>query len=316
MRFVGLDVVRRATDTVPIRRRRQLARARVRVRSTVAAARGLPDALVIGAQRCGTSSLYKQLGAHPEVIPSVRKEIEYFSTAFGEGERWYRAHFPLEARLVLNVRRGRRRPLTFEATPDYMLDPRAAERAAALVPEARLVAILRNPADRAFSQYLHNRRLGHEDLSFEDALAAEPERVEREVDRLLADPGYRALPLRRHAYVGRGLYADQLAAWLAWFGPERLLVVVSERMFRDPAGEYRRMTEFLELSDWVPPRFDNHSYAAGGDAGAERLLPATRRHLSEMFQPHNRALAALIGFDPGWDAPSDRSSPSAEESTL
>ena len=182
--------------------RRRLARWRVQARRPTSFLRALPDFLIVGTQRGGTSSLYKYLGQHPEVSPSTRKEVEFFSTRFDAGVEWYRAHFPL--------RRRSGRLHTFEATPDYLLHPLAAERAYRLLPEAKIIAMLREPTSRAFSHYNHNRRLGHEPLSFTDALAAEPERIAGERARLLADSSYRALDLRRHGYVERGKYDEQL----------------------------------------------------------------------------------------------------------
>jgi hypothetical protein len=116
--------------------------------------------LVVGAQRCGTSSLFKYLGAHPECGASIRKEARFFTEYYHEGTDWYRAHFPLSA--------GRpRRQIYFEATPDYLLDPRVPQRAKALLPEDfRIIALLRDPVERAYSHYWHNRRLGSERIPF------------------------------------------------------------------------------------------------------------------------------------------------------
>lgn len=261
-----------------------------------ASSRTLPDFLIIGAQRCGTSSLYKYLGAHPQIAPSLRKETEYFSTRFTEGEAWYRSHFPLRIQGKLRSRRS------FEATPDYMLDPRAAERAHELVPEARIIAMVRSPTERAYSQYHHNRRHGHEPLSFDDALAAEPDRVEGEYDRLLTDPEYRALPLRRHAYVGRGMYAQQLENWLGTYGADRVLVERFEDLIDSPDRTLSRIERFVGVDDWVPPSFANHSYGMAGRSSSEPMSDNARQHLSKIFETPNRRLEELLGKPMGWSA--------------
>src|SRR5690606_6491994 len=145
----------------------------------------LPDFLVIGAMRAGTSSLYKYMGSHPAVIPSLRKEIKYFSSEYNQkNESWYRCHFPtgLDIRLLTSMRGTRIQ--TFEASPDYLLHPRAAARAAKLVPEAKIIVMLRNPVDRAFSHYQHMFRLGLETLPFEEAIVQEPVRLEAEQTRI------------------------------------------------------------------------------------------------------------------------------------
>src|SRR5918996_2928020 len=92
------DIADRAKELAPLEVRRAAVKARLRSRRTTARWRQLPDVLIIGAQRSGTSSLYKWLRRHPNVVASLRKEIEYFSTDFAQGENWYRAHFPLALR--------------------------------------------------------------------------------------------------------------------------------------------------------------------------------------------------------------------------
>lgn len=264
--------------------------------------RGLPDTLIIGAQRCGTSSLYKYLGSHPQVIPALRKEVEYFSTSFAKGESWYRAHFPLRARTGVAQWLTRRPVLSFEATPDYLLDPRAAGRAAEMLPDAHIIALLRNPTDRAFSQYLHNRRLGHEDLPFDAALDHEERRLEGEVERLMSDVDYPARALRRYSYVARGMYRDQLIRWLDVYPADRVLLLRYEDLAASPAAVLRRIEEFLGIADWVPDRFINHSYGRGKERPSQHLDESIRRRLDTVFEPHNARLAETIDSDLSWPA--------------
>jgi hypothetical protein len=289
-----LDVVRRLKSSVPTSRRRQLAKLRVALRTPTASLRTVPDALVIGAQRSGTSSIYKYLGAHPQVVPSIRKEIEYFSTSFHEGEAWYRAHFPLEARRVLHRRLTDRPVRTFEATPDYLLDPRAAQRAAERLPSARIIALLRNPVDRAFSHYLHSRRLGFEPLDFAQAIAEEPKRLAGEYERLLEDPTYQARSLRRYSYVERGRYAEQLVRWLDAFPREAILVMRFEDLVERPGSVLTQIESFLAIDPWQPRSFTNHSYGRKEAAPAAAIPPAVRAHLQEVFRPLNDTLKGLF----------------------
>jgi len=288
------EATRWLKDQVSAQRRRQLVSTRLKARAVTAGLRALPDFLIIGGQRCGTSSLYKHLGAHRQVVPSLRKETEYFSTRFGEGESWYRSHFPLRTRLAVGHK------ATFEATPDYMLDPRAPGRAADLVPDARIIAMVRDPVERAYSQYQHNRRLGHEPLTFEEALAAEGERIAGEIERLSADQNYRAIPLRRHAYIGRGMYADQLRGWFGFFPPERTLVVKFEDLIESPADTMRGIERFLGIDDWIPPTFTNHSYGRAGRTVQTPMPEPTRKHLQAVFAPANRDLETLLDRRFGW----------------
>ena len=297
MSQVRVEATRWLKERVSPRNRRRLVQARLRGRSLSANLRTLPGCLIVGAQRCGTSSLYKYLGAHPQVVPSLRKETEYFSTRYTEGEAWYRSHFPLEARMALASR------LCFEATPDYLLDPRAAARAAELVPDARIIALVRNPTERAYSQYQHNRRLGHEPLGFEEAIECESERIEGEFERLLGDPYYRALPLRRHGYVQRGRYAEQLRQWQRHFPADRIHVARFEDLIASPSETLTGIEQFLGIDEWGPASFANHSYGMAGKEATERMSEASRKTLTELFAPTIADLEELLGRPTGWLAP-------------
>jgi hypothetical protein len=278
--------------------RRRVARTRVQARGWNAGLRALPDFLVIGAQRCGTSSLYTYLGRHPRVIPSLRKEVEYLSTRFGEGEGWYRAHFPLRARLAASNLRGGRTQ-TFEATPDYLLDPRAPERAATLLPGAKIVVLVRDPVARAYSQYMHNRRLGQEPLTFLEALDQEDSRIEGELLRMSSDPDYDAKPLRRFGYVARGMYADQIKLWQAHYPAEQIQLIQTEAFFKDTSAIFGEILDFLGIPRWQPSHFGNYSVASP-TGSSQGMVPAAREKLTETFKEPNRQLYDLVGRDLGW----------------
>ena len=282
---------------VPMKVRRDLAWMRIAARRLTARFRPLPNVLIIGAQRCGTSSLYKYLGRHPQVKASIRKETQYFTTYADRGESWYRAHFPLSGPFNGQVQ------VYFEASPDYMLDPRCAERAAAAIAEARVIALLRDPVARAFSQYQHNRRLGNEPLTFEEALDAEDARLEPHRELIRRDPAV-AIPKEyaRFSYVTRGLYAEQLERWIESLTASRVLVITSDELFHDSARAFQKVTAFLQLSGWTPTEFRNYSYE-GGRRRAEpvdKLAPLTRARLEERFREPNRRLEALLGREMDW----------------
>ncbi len=270
-------------------------------RSRLDPKRPLPDFLVIGGQRCGTSSLYKYLSAHPLIVPSLRKEIRYFNRHHTKGEAWYRAHFASRWHRQLLARRHGRRPLTFEATPAYLFHPLASSRAAGTVPDARLVAVLRNPVDRALSHYHHSVRRGWEHLSFADALAAEADRLADHGERLASDPSFSSNDYLRFSYAARGFYAEQLERWLADFGRERLLVLRSEDLFHRPVDTLHRLLEFLGLAPWAPARLANHSYGGAPRPVRDEMSPAVRQELEERFRTPNRRLAELVGSHVSWD---------------
>ena len=273
-----------ATARIPLDVRHRIAQLRVQARTPTGRLRRLPDVLVIGAQRGGTSSLYRHLGRHPDVAPSLRKEVEYFSRRFDRGDRWYRAHFALA--------NGRSR-LTFEATPDYLFHPLAAERAATVVPDARLVVMLREPTARAWSHYHHMVALGHETLDFETAVAAEHDRCAADLRRLADDPYHDPVALLRYSYAARGRYAEQLARWRDRFAADRMLVVRSEDFFADPAPVFRRVVEFLGLPPWTPGHLVNVSRQR---RPAPPAIPDRARDaLVERFADSNRDLVSMLG---------------------
>lgn len=275
---------------VPENTRTRIVEARYGARRVTAPRRRLPDFLIIGAMRCGTSSMYKYLSYNPSVAGSLRKETEYFTRQYGQGEQWYRAHFPL----ALGPQ-GRRR-LAFEATPDYLFDPRAPGRAAALVPDARLVVMLRDPVSRAFSQYEHNVRLGLEQLSFADALDAEPRRVADDRERLTTDPLHYPRDWYFYGYAERGFYARQLRRWLDLYPRERLHVIYSDVMYEDPAAVYGGLLEFLGLPAWLPREFRNYSYVSKPPSRG-KLDPDLAADLTSRYAESDQELTELLGLD-------------------
>lgn len=254
---------------------------------TTARWRPLPDFLVIGAQKAGTTALYAYLRWHPQITGPSWKEVSFFDRHWWRGEPWYRGQFPL--------RSGGK--LVGEASPSYLFHPLAPERARAVVPEAKLVALLRDPVDRAYSQYQHEVSLGREPLSFEDALAAEAERTRGEVERLVADPKAFSTAWWDHTYASRGRYAEQLERWLIAFPREQLLIVTTEELGERPAETYASILAFLgaaphELDEY--PRVFERDY--------EPMQEETRRALAARFAEPNRRLERLLGRPLGWPA--------------
>jgi hypothetical protein len=188
--------------------------------------------LIIGAQRAGTTSLYNYLTAHPEIAPAATKEVHFFDVHYSKGPAWYEAQFAGRAESQI----------TGEASPYYLFHPLAAVRAAALLPEAKLIVLLRNPVDRALSQHQHETRRGKETLSLEQALAVEDSRLAGEAERIVREPGYRSTAHQWYSYRARGCYMDQIENWLRCFRREQLLILLSEQFYADPSTELRRVT--------------------------------------------------------------------------
>ena len=257
-------------------------------------ARPLPDFLVIGAQKAGTTALYAYLLRHPAIVGPSWKEVSFFDRHYARGEAWYRGHFPNTLRRRAVERRAGVAPIAGEASPSYMFHPFAPARVAQLVPDVRLIVLVRNPVDRALSHYHHEVALGRESLSFEDAVEREDERMSGELERM-RDPSYFSHAWWNYTYLARGRYAEQLERWLAVFPRERLLVVPSEDLLGQPADTYARVLEFLGAPPYeldAFPRIFEREYAP--------MEPATRRLLAERFAEPNRRLYELLGRDLGW----------------
>src|SRR5204863_4062605 len=226
-------------------RRAKLGRAVAKLRGNGA----LPGFVVIGAQRCGTTSFFATLSPHPAVGAPFRKEIHFFDRdVYDRGERFYRSFFPSPERM-----RGRGELLTGEATPDYLFHPLGSRRVAAMLPDARFVVLLRDPVVRAWSHWSLHATRGREPLSFEDAIDAEAERVGDARERILSDSGYPATTYLRYSYLGRSDYAPQLREWFATIPRGRFLVLVSEEFFDDPQAALRQVDTSLELPAWDAP---------------------------------------------------------------
>ena len=247
----------------------------------------LPDFLIIGAQKCGTSSLYWSLATHPQIVPASRKEVHFFDTPhkWFRGLEFYRSHFPATEVGVL----------TGEASAYYLYHPLAARRAARVVPGAKLVVVLRNPVDRAYSDYQQRLSQGFEDLDFDEAIEMEAQRLAGERERMLADPHYKGTNYRRYSYLARGVYLPQIMGWRRCFGASSMMILKSESFYASPLAHCERIIRFLGLPE---------GHLKPIKRGFGRVYPPmsseTRRRLADYFRPHNRRLYRYLDEDFGW----------------
>lgn len=257
--------------------------------------RALPGILVLGAIKAGTSSLFRWLVQHPQVAPPAtgKKELRFFDTNYQRGVGWYRAQFPLAAKLAEGGYRGiERGARCIDATPNYLFHPLAPERAARVVPEARMLVLLRNPVDRALSHYAMNVRIGLEDLPLGEALAAEADRIAPSLEHIRAGgTSKELLPYELFSYVSRGFYAEQLRRWYDVFPREQLLVLRSEDLFADPPAVGAQIVAFFGLDPWSGAPFPTRN----ADIEPE-VTPDLRRSLEARFAEPNEDLAELVSI--------------------
>lgn len=247
--------------------------------------RELPGAVILGAQKCGTTSLHGYLVQHPGVIAPLRKEVHYFDVNYGRGERWYRAHFGRTGEPGLNL----------DSSPYYLFHPLVPQRLAALLPGAKLIVLLRDPVRRAYSHYWHERDRGREPLSFEDAIAAEPERTAKAAEQLARGEIESSDAHRSYSYLARGRYAQQLERWFARFPREQLCVLRFESLAQEPLVVLNRTLGFVGL-----PALERVQLEKRNVGKYPPLAPATRERLQAVFEPENRRLEQLLGEPMGW----------------
>lgn len=249
-----------------------------------------PHFLILGAAKAGTTSLYKYLVQHPQILSAADKEIGFFKQPprhFGGNRRagfaWYGAHFPPLAETAPF--------LTGEATPEYLSFPHVPERVRRSFPDVKLIVLLRDPVDRFVSNYYHWHQVGWDSRSLDRAARQE---INRTAAMSAATLHNRRFWQHRN-YALRGLYATDLRRWLAFFPREQLLVLESERFYEAPGEVLSETFAFLGVPDCPCDRYPKHN--ARQYPAAER---AVRDRLREFYAPHNRDLADLLGRSFRW----------------
>ena len=254
----------------------------LRFHARVALGRGrLPNALIVGAAKSGTSSLYAWLAQHPGVCVPKTKELRFFDNQWSKGARWYAACF--EPRPGQSV--------VLEATPNYFPHPLAPERVRTLLPDAKLIFLLREPVSRAYSHHQYRLARGEEALSFGEALAQEEARLDgaEEVQR----QGGVSKAFNTHNYLYTSGYAPLLERWLARFPRDQLLFLKAEDLFDRPAAVTARVLNFLGL-----PPCPAQDLTPRNQLDYPPLDSAVGAALENELAPSNRRVAELTGI--GW----------------
>jgi len=258
----------------------------------------LPDFYVIGAAKSGTSSLYEYIIQHPSIQPAVTKETHFFDRYYDRGINWYRVCFPFKSHKFIVKNLNKKKFITGEATPRYIDHPQAPKRIKELTPNAKFFVLLRNPIDRAYSQYNMNSRGDAETLSFEEAIKQETERTQGEYKKMEDDENYYSRPYFKYSYLERGIYVNKLQRWMKYFSKEQFLVIKSEDMLKKPNETYQQIVKFLNLAPWVLKEYKQYRAASYKKT---LMNPETRKQLRDFFKPHNEKLYKFLGKNFEWD---------------
>lgn len=249
--------------------------------------RPLPSFVIIGAYKCGTTSLFEHLSRHPQIARPDKKEINFFTRHFDSGLPWYRSHFPRiprDERLAPGNPSGR---ITFEATPAYLPHARAARRASKAMPDAKLIVLLRQPAERTVSHYLFRPTHGASQDALRDTIRAEISRIRgREQALINATEDGQA----DTQYVLKSVYVHQLANWLRYFPRHQVMVLSAEGLFENPALWVRRICGFVGVEER-----DLGPFPAFRKSDRLQADPVIVAELEDYFKSLNEELFTLLG---------------------
>jgi hypothetical protein len=246
-----------------------------------------PDFIIIGAQKCGTSTIFKHLGKHPEIKLPRKKELHFFDENYSLGLDWYLRYF--------NKNRDTVPVCTGEASPFYFFHPLAPVRIYNTYPDIKLILLLRNPVNRAYSQYQHMKRKGRISLSFEHCIRLEEDVLAGRKEAFYQEENHSDLMYRRFSFLTRSRYAEQLAEWYRYFDREQLLIIRSEDYFKDAGQTFQQVFRYLGL-----PPAEISINKKHNPSDYPPMKPETREQLAAYFEPFNRQLYEMTGRDFEW----------------
>ena len=263
--------------------------------SLTAPLRVLPNFIVIGVGRGGTTSLYHYLNEHPCVIKSAYDELGFFDENFHLGLNWYRSMFPTKF-LKKKIAKEFGKCLTYDVTPSYIRKPWVARRIKELFPEIKLIALLRNPVDKAYSHYHSSIKSGVQKPSFEEMVEEDIKTFQKfENTNSMIDDKYFRTYIEK-SYLGRGFYAQQLKIWFELFDRKQILILTSEELSTDTNKTMNKIFQFLDLPDYEIPDTTKHNTATYANMKID-----TRKKLISFYSKYNQDLFKLLNQEFDWN---------------
>ena len=257
--------------------------------------RVLPDFLIIGVPRAGTTSLYNYMINHPSIKPPLWKEIGFFNEHYTKDITWYKSHFPSVLLKYYIEKLKKKKFLTGEASPDYLFHPLAPRRIFEMIPKVKMIILLRNPIDRAWSHYWQSIRKNRETLSFEEAIRKQM-KVEQETNRekVSQKNNYGA---NLNQYISTGIYPPRIKKYMEIFPKEQFLIIKSEDLYDNPQSVLNRISEFLDIPKWNKNNYNKYQY----NSDQPKMEKDLRKQLLEFYQPYNERLNKFLGVNFSWD---------------
>lgn len=257
-----------------------------------------PDFVIAGAQRCGTTSLFQALSRHPAMMSNAlgAKGVHYFDTNYHQKAEWYLAHFPSRMGRDTHSEKVGHRAIAGEASPYYLYHPAVAERMAGIIPDTKIIVLLRDPVKRAISHHLHMVWEGHEPVKdIDKALDLEAERLEGVEQKLLEDPDLVSRPHQHYSYMARGHYATQLKRLFEHFDRQNVLVMTTEELIVDSESSLSRIQSFIGLEPDSTIELEKRNASSKYEP-----RPETLQRLSEEFAESNRQLENMLDIELPW----------------
>lgn len=242
--------------------------------------------IIVGVQKGGTTSLFEYLKDHPSIVPSVEKEVHYFDNNYELGKEWYNKQFPIQSQCRYLL----------EASPYYIFHPHALSRIKQDLKNVKIITLLRNPIDRAFSHYQMEYRRGADTSStFEIAIENEQRHLTKERVRMKKDPLYKSTFHQTNSYLERGHYDEQIKQLLSYFDKTQLLFLKSESLFSDPSSTMLSVFNFLNLEP-----LDTSVYKPFNEGKYHEMPENLHKKLAVYFKNKTKELPQLIGEEFQW----------------
>ena len=263
-------------------------------RNLTSSSRVLPDFIIIGAGRAGTTALYTYLIQHPSIITASTDndapvaDLHFFEYMISDKISWYKSHFP---------RKSKNSFVTGEFTSTYMYHKKVPERIFNLIPKIKLIVILRNPIDKAYSTYNQQSHFNEVTSSFEETIKAEFARIDlikNHIEYTNNNPNFDNYV--EYNIIRHGIYFNYLEKWFKIFPKKQIFVVDSNELENVPQQTLNKVFEFLNLS---PHEIPNLAKVNIGKYSP--MTESTRQSLIEFYKPHNAKLNNLLGTNFDWN---------------